>query len=259
MPELIINGPAGRIEARYHHEPASDSPIALILHPHPQFGGTMNNQVVYSLYYTFAQRGFSVLRFNFRGVGRSQGFWDGGPGELADAASALDWLQMVKPDAKYCWIAGVSFGTWIAMQLLMRRPEIDGFICVAPPSNLYDFSFLAPCPSSGLMVNGDKDRVVPSNSVAELTGKLKTQKGIKIDHEIIPGANHFFEDKTPELETVVGSYLDMRLAKALKDSETAKEREKEREAAREREREREREEAASGGGGAADVDDGDDE
>lgn len=58
MPELIINGPAGRIEARYHHEPASDSPIALILHPHPQFGGTMNNQVVYSLYYTFAQRAF---------------------------------------------------------------------------------------------------------------------------------------------------------------------------------------------------------
>jgi len=257
MPELIINGPAGRIEARYHHEPASDSPIALILHPHPQFGGTMNNQVVYSLYYTFAQRGFSVLRFNFRGVGRSQGFWDGGPGELADAASALDWLQTVKPDAKYCWIAGVSFGTWIAMQLLMRRPEVDGFICVAPPSNLYDFSFLAPCPSSGLMVNGDKDRVVPSNSVAELTGKLKTQRGIKIDHEVIPGANHFFEDKTEDLESVVGGYLDMRLAKALKDSENQKEREKEREAAREREREREREEAATGR--AAEVDDGGDD
>ena len=149
MPELIINGPAGRIEARYHHDSASDSPVALILHPHPQFGGTMNNQVVYTLYHTFAERGFSVLRFNFRGVGRSQGIWDGGPGELSDAASALDWLQIVKPDAKSCWIAGVSFGTWIAMQLLMRRPEVEGFICVAPPSNLYDFSFLAPCPSSG--------------------------------------------------------------------------------------------------------------
>ena len=169
MPELIINGPAGRIEARYHHEAANDSPIALILHPHPQFGGTMNNQVVYTLYHTFVQRGFSVLRFNFRGVGRSQGIWDGGPGELSDAASALDWLQIVKPDAKNCWIAGVSFGTWIAMQLLMRRPEVEGFICVAPPSNLYDFSFLAPCPSSGLMINGDKDRVVPSNSVGELS------------------------------------------------------------------------------------------
>lgn len=244
MPELIINGPAGRIEARYHHEPKSDSPIALILHPHPQFGGTMNNQVVYSLYHTFAARGFSVLRFNFRGVGRSQGFWDGGPGELADAASALDWLQIVKPDAKCCWIAGVSFGTWIAMQLLMRRPEIDGFICVAPPSNLYDFSFLAPCPSSGLMINGDKDRVVPSASVAELSTKLKTQRGIKIDHEVVPGANHFFQDKIEDLTSVVGSYVDMRLAKDAEDRELKRQREKEREAARERDREREREEVA---------------
>ena len=168
MPELIINGPAGRLEARYHHEAHANSKIALILHPHPQFGGTMNNQVVYHLYYLFVQRGFSVLRFNFRGVGRSQGYFDNGPGELSDAASALDWLQLQNPDSPVCWIAGVSFGTWIAMQLLMRRPEIDGFICVAPPANLYDYSFLAPCPSSGLMVNGDKDRVVPSQSVAEL-------------------------------------------------------------------------------------------
>ncbi len=243
MPELIINGPAGRIEARYHHESASDSPIALILHPHPQFGGTMNNQVVYSLYYTFVQRGFSVLRFNFRGVGRSQGFWDGGPGELADAASALDWLQIVKPDAKSCWIAGVSFGTWIAMQLLMRRPEIDGFICVAPPSNLYDYSFLAPCPSSGLMINGDKDRVVPTASVAELSAKLKTQKGIKIDHEVVPGANHFFEGKTDELAGNVGKYLDMRIAKDASEREAKKELEKEREKRRELERQREAEEA----------------
>ena len=243
MPELILNGPAGRLEARYHHDPKSDSPIALILHPHPQFGGTMNNQVVYSLYYTFAERGFSVLRFNFRGVGRSQGFWDGGPGELADAASALDWLQIVKPDAKYCWIAGVSFGTWIAMQLLMRRPEIDGFICVAPPSNLYDFSFLAPCPSSGLMINGDKDRVVPTASVGELSTKLKTQRGIKIDHEVVPGANHFFENKTDELQSAVGSYLDRRLQQAEEEYEAKKAREREREAERQKERERERNEA----------------
>ncbi len=255
MPELIINGPAGRIEARYHHEGASDSPIALILHPHPQFGGTMNNQVVYSLYYTFAKRGFSVLRFNFRGVGRSQGFWDGGPGELADAASALDWLQIVKPDSKTCWIAGVSFGTWIAMQLLMRRPEIDGFICVAPPSNLYDFSFLAPCPSSGLMINGDKDRVVPTQSVADLSAKLKTQRGIKIDHEVVPGANHFFENKTDELEGVVGSYLDMRLAKDAMDREARKEKERERERMRtEKDREPEPEPVA-----AVAADDGDDD
>ena len=220
MPELIISGPSGRIEARYHHETKGDSPIAMILHPHPQFGGTMNNQIVYALYYAFAQRGYSTLRFNFRGVGRSQGYFDNGPGELSDAASALDWLQLQNPDSRSCWIAGVSFGTWIAMQLLMRRPEVDGFICVAPPANLYDFSFLAPCPSSGLFVNGDKDRVVPTASIAELAAKTKVQRGIKIDHAIVPGANHFFADKTEELVKVVGDYVDRRtieIEKAKRD------------------------------------------
>jgi alpha/beta superfamily hydrolase len=224
MPELILNGPAGRLEARYHHEGGSDSPIALMLHPHPQFGGTMNNQVVYTMYHAFVERGFSVLRFNFRGVGRSQGYWDGGPGELSDAASALDWLQIVKPDAKCCWIAGVSFGTWIAMQLLMRRPEIDAFICIAPPANLYDFSFLAPCPASGLIVNGEKDRVVPAASVAELTAKTKTQRGIKITHEVIPGANHFFEGehKLGSLKTIVGDYVDTRMLTMIEEKRAAR-------------------------------------
>ena len=134
MPEVNISGPAGRIEARYHHERGPNTPVALILHPHPQFGGTMNNQVVYHLYYAFQKRGFSVLRFNFRGVGRSEGLFDNGPGELADAATALDWLQAYNADAQTCWIAGVSFGAWIAMQLLMRRPEIEGFISIAPPA-----------------------------------------------------------------------------------------------------------------------------
>ena len=224
MPELIINGPAGRLEARYHHESASDSPIALMLHPHPQFGGTMNNQVVYTLYHTFVSRGFSVLRFNFRGVGRSQGYWDGGPGELSDAASALDWLQIVKPDAKSCWIAGVSFGTWIAMQLLMRRPEIDAFICVAPPANLYDFSFLAPCPASGLIINGEKDRVVPAQSVADMVAKTKTQRGIKISHETINGANHFFagEDKQTLMSELVGTYVDLRMSTMMEEKKAAR-------------------------------------
>ena len=85
------------------------------------------------------------------------------------------------------------------MQLLMRRPEIDGFICVAPPANLYDYSFLAPCPSSGLMVNGDKDRVVPTASVAELAAKTKVQKGVKIEHAVVPEANHFFQDRMEDL------------------------------------------------------------
>ena len=211
MPEIIINGPVGRLEARYHHAGRIDSPIALMLHPHPQFGGTMNNPIVYNLYYAFVERGFSVLRFNFRGVGRSQGYFDNGPGELADAASTLDWLQLQNPDSRSCWIAGVSFGTWIAMQLLMRRPEIDGFVCIAPPANIYDFNFLAPCPSSGIVISGDKDKVVPSASVAELAVKTKTQKGIKIQHNIIQGANHFFADQLDEMKGLVGDYVDMRM------------------------------------------------
>src|SRR5277367_5243733 len=84
-----------------------------------------------------------------------------GTGELSDAASALDWAQTINPEARACWVAGFSFGAWIGMQLLMRRPEVEGFISIAPPANLYDFSFLAPCPSSGLIVHGDKDAVVP--------------------------------------------------------------------------------------------------
>src|SRR5438477_6513570 len=212
MPDVIINGPDGRIEARYHHARVAAAPMALVLHPHPQQGGTMHNKVVYALYQCFVRRGFSTLRFNFRGVGRSQGSFDRGEGELSDAAAALDWMQTYNPNAGACWVAGFSFGAWIGMQLLMRRPEVEGFISIAPPANLYDFSFLAPCPSSGLIVHGEKDAVVPPKDVNTLVEKLKTQKGIVIDQQIIPGANHFFDGKLqPLMETVTG-YLDMRLA-----------------------------------------------
>jgi len=213
MPEVIFNGPAGRIEARYHHSKAQGSPIAILLHPHPSFGGTMNNPIVHSLYYMYAQRGFSVLRFNFRGVGRSQGLFENGAGELSDAASALDWLQAHNREAKICWIAGISFGAWISMQLLMRRPEISGFISVAPLAKHYDFSFLAPCPASGLFVNGDKDTVTPPEAVNTLVTKLKTQKGIIIEHKVMQGANHFFQDKIDDLTKICATYLDKRLAR----------------------------------------------
>ena len=208
MPEIIINGPAGRIEGRYLPPKVVNAPIALMLHPHPQHGGTMNNKIVYTLYNLFAQRGFGTLRFNFRGVGRSQGTFDRGEGELSDAAAALDWLQTYNPDAPACWIAGFSFGAWIGMQLLMRRPEITGFISVAPPANLFDFSFLAPCPSSGLIVHGSSDEVVPSESVQKLVDKLSNQRDITVKYKSIPGANHFFTNKIEQMGNSVGAYLD---------------------------------------------------
>ncbi len=208
MPEVIMAGPDGRLEGRYQQAEGPNAPIALMLHPHPQHGGTMNNKVVYTLYQSFQRQGFSVLRFNFRGVGRSQGKFDRGEGELSDAAAALDWLQGLNPNAPQCWIAGFSFGAWIGMQLLMRRPEISGFISVAPPANIYDFSFLAPCPASGQIVQGDKDDVVPLEAVQKLIAKLSQQRGIKIDYRIIPGATHFFNEHLPQLSAAVDSYLD---------------------------------------------------
>ena len=97
------------------------------------------------------------------------------------------------------------------MQLLMRRPEIEGFISIAPPANLYDFSFLAPCPSSGLIIHGDKDAVVPHRDVTTLVDKLKTQKGIVIEQKVVTGANHFFDAKVDSLMQSVNAYLDKRL------------------------------------------------
>mgnify|MGYP002653759930 CR=1 FL=1 len=158
----------------------------------------MNNRVVYNLHYAFHRMGFTVLRFNFRGVGRSQGEFDQGVGELSDAAAALDYLQAMNPNSKHCWVAGFSFGAWIGMQLLMRRPEITGFVSVSPPANMYDFSFLAPCPSSGIIINGANDEVVNPNAVQKLVDKLRTQKHITIHHDTIKGANHFFEHEMDE-------------------------------------------------------------
>lgn len=220
MPELIFPGPDGRLEGRYHPQPGKpDAPIAIVLHPHPQYGGTMNNRVVYNLHYAFHQMGFTVMRFNFRGVGRSQGEFDQGIGELSDAASALDYLQAMNPNSKHCWVAGFSFGAWIGMQLLMRRPEITGFISVSPPANQYDFSFLAPCPNSGLIINGTSDRVAPPKDTHGLVGKLREQKGITITHEEIEGADHFFRDDEAHMKPMIDTvqaYVRRRLTETTR-------------------------------------------
>ncbi len=216
MPEVIFNGPEGRLEGRYHHSKLSNAPIALLLHPHPQHGGTMNNKIVYNLYHSFVRRGFSTLRFNFRGVGRSQGQFDNGQGELSDAASALDWLQSLNPNATGCWVGGFSFGAWIGMQLLMRRPELDGFLSVSLPANMYDFSFLAPCPASGLILHGTEDTIVPAPAAEKLAQKLAHQKNICIDYRTIKDTNHFFANKLEEMTHQIDDYLD----NALKNTAT---------------------------------------
>ncbi len=207
MPEVIFNGPDGRLEGRYHQSSIENAPIALILHSDPQFGGNMNNKVSYYLYHSYVRRNFSVLRFNFRGVGRSEGEFDNGTGELSDAAAALDYLQNLNPDASTCWVAGFSFGAWIGMQLLMRRPEVKGFVSISPPANLYDFSFLAPCPSSGLIIQGTNDIVVSEDSVEKLVEKLQVQKNITVQYQKIAGSDHFYTNHEKELVVGVDKYL----------------------------------------------------
>ena len=219
MPEVIFNGPEGRLEGRYHHSKTPNAPIAILLHPHPQFGGTMNNRVVFQAFQAFTRRGFSALRFNFRGVGRSRGVYDEGLGELSDAAAALDWLQSCNPDAPQCWIGGFSFGAWIGMQLLMRRPEITSFISIAPPASMYDFTFLAPCPCSGLFVHGDGDQQVPEESVAELAEHLSNQRGVTIDYRVIEGADHLFNEHLEVLTGHIDDYLDENFVLEVGDEE----------------------------------------
>ena len=167
MPEIIYSGPEGRLEGRMNIVEDKRSPVAIILHPLPQFGGNMNNPIIFNLYHTFIKKGFSVLRFNFR--------------------------------------------AWKAMQLLMRRPEIEVFISISPPANMYDFNFLAPCPSSGIIIHGEDDKVVPKDDILRLVEKLQTQRNINIDYKNIIGANHFFENKTERLINEVNKYLDSRL------------------------------------------------
>ena len=132
--------------------------------------------------------------------------------ELADAAAALDWLERENFDNSQCWVSGFSFGSLIAMQLLMRRPEINRFIAISPQPNVYDFSFLSPCPSSGLMIYGKKDELVPFEYIKDLDNKLSAQKGIKVEFETIPGANHFFSKSESEVTKCISKYIKIEIA-----------------------------------------------
>ena len=205
--ELFIPGPDGRLEAKYFKSKKKAAPMALVLQPHPEYGGSMNNKIVFEIYQTFIKNNFSTCRFNFRGVGKSDGTFDNGQGELADAAAALDWLEKENLDSSQCWIAGFSFGSLIAMQLLMRRPEINRFIAISPQPNVYDFSFLTPCPTSGMVVYGKKDNLVPHEFVDALNKRLSNQRGLKVEFKEISDANHFFSKKENELNKILDDYI----------------------------------------------------
>ena len=205
--EIFIPGPSGRIQAKYYKNKQQGTPVALVLHPHPQYGGTMNNRVVYETYNCFYKNKFSVIRINFRGVDMSDGIFDNGQGELSDAAAALDWIERENPGYSQCWVSGFSFGALICMQLIMRRPEVNKFVTISPQPNLYDFTFLSPCPISGTVIYGKNDELVKVDSILNMKKRLSMQKNINVKFDAISNANHFFKNKEKELASSIDKYI----------------------------------------------------
>ncbi len=217
MVDIFVNGNAGRLEAVYQPGQTEESPIVLVLHPNPQLGGTMNNKVVYTIFQAFAKMGFATLRFNFRGVGKSQGIYDGDPeSELSDTLVVLDWLKSVHPHASAVWIAGYSYGALVSLSVLMRRPDIDGFVAVSPPADSCDLAYLTPCPANGVIVQGDSDTIVNKQSVSVMAERLNASKKVQVDYIQISEADHLYTNRLKPLFDALLSHVPELLARKKK-------------------------------------------
>lgn len=211
MSRLYIEGLAGKIELAVHSSEDPKAPVAIVLHPHPLFGGNMNNKVSYHIYKLFVQNGFSAVRMNFRGVGKSQGKFDSGRGEAEDVGVVLDWVHGYFPEASHFWIAGFSFGSYVGLNVVMRRPEIEAFIAVAPPVTKYSFSFFSPCPISGMIVQGDADDIALIEDTETLVDLNHNQKNVHIEYKVIEQADHFFSQNMEEFDKAIDDYIKFRL------------------------------------------------
>ena len=224
MAEVFFAGPCGRLEGRFYRSENSTAPLVLVLPPDPRQGNTMNNKVTYTLFQAFVGLGFSVLRLNYRGVGASAGQIDGsGSGELADAIAALDWLQALDSDGNKCWIAGYAFGAWIGAQVMMRRPEIQGFVFATPCVGAHDFNFLTPCPASGLIVQGMEDAVTMEANVRRLAEQLEENQSVNVEYVPLKDADHTYTNKLKNLyETVLRVVPTLKLKKMKRGKKFAK-------------------------------------
>lgn len=157
---LTLRGPAGRVEAAIELPRAEDArrAVAVIAHPHPPDGGTMNNKVVTSIARALAECGVASVRFNFRGVGQSEGAYDEGRGETLDFLAVAQWLQAARPDDAL-WLAGFSFGSWVALRAARQLPAKQ-MVCIAPPVGFRDFTGVLAPPCPWLVVQGEADEVV---------------------------------------------------------------------------------------------------
>jgi len=201
---LFLEGPAGRLEAILWTPVRSQSPLlaAVVCHPHPLFGGTMHNKVVYNAAKTMDALGIPVLRFNFRGAGLSAGEHDNGRGEQGDVQAALDFLAAQFPDIPLL-LAGFSFGSVVGLRVGCRDARVSELIGIGIPVNGNDFSFLRGCPKPKLFVQGSNDKFGARKKVEEVVAPLPGENRLVV----VEDADHFFAGHLDEFNAAIANWL----------------------------------------------------
>lgn len=197
-----LAGPAGPLEAQLLVPEPSRPGAALLCHPHPQHGGTMHTKALYRAARALVDLGLPVLRFHFRGVGRSAGAFDGGPGERDDARAALAWLESSHAGVPLV-VGGFSFGSWIGLDVGSRSPAVVALLGLAPPLALYDFGFLRGCPVRMHCIAGDRDPFCPAPELVALVTAL----GPHASCDILPGGEHLLTGQLDALGTAVQRFV----------------------------------------------------
>ncbi len=197
----ILPAPHGQLEAIYKPH-AGATRVALVLHPHPLYGGTMHNKVVVHAARALEAAGMTTLRINFRGVGASSGGWDEGRGEADDARVGLDWLLARHPEARELVLGGFSFGASVALRVGCADARVARLISIATPGRWLDAPFLAGCAKPITFVHGDRDDVAP---LADLEALLAAaQRRAPTALHVVAGADHFFTGHLADLRAHVG-------------------------------------------------------
>ena len=201
--QLVIPSTHGSLEAvLFCRAEENPSAVAVFCHPHPQFGGSMHNKVAYRASEALFLAGLPTLRFNFRGVGRSEGEWSGGPGEEADAAEAIGFLLGLYPGRRLL-LGGFSFGAGVALAVGARDARVAGLLAVAPGAARRDFSFLARSTKPKAVIQGTVDELCPLPDLEAAYPSWAEPKWLRL----IEGAGHFFEQRMPDLQQAVRDAL----------------------------------------------------
>lgn len=193
MVDVMISGESGKLHAVYHKSVDNTAPLAVILSGNPRAGRHMNDRISYAMFRAYMDIGFSTLRFNYRGVGDSEGNIGTTADNMIDIAAAIDWVQNQNEDSDKLWLAGNHTGAWYVLQAMMRRPEVSGFTLISPDFGVSDFSFLSPRPNRGLLLMGTEEVTDAQNFGIHLTQLLKKQAQINLETIKIKGATEKYE------------------------------------------------------------------